>query len=121
LELVSEGNFEMASSKNSKRQAPGTGVAADFQPHQVILRPRVTEKGVFQSERTNQYTFEVNPLATKSQIKQAVESLFNVQVDKVATQTRRGKSRRFRFKFGETKSWKKAIVKLKPDNKIDFF
>lgn len=111
----------MAKKKDKKRQTPGTGVAADFQPHQIILRPRVTEKGVFQSERGNQYTFEVNPLATKTQIKAAVETLFDVQVDKVATQTRRGKARRFRFKFGETKGWKKAIVKLKPDNKIDFF
>jgi large subunit ribosomal protein L23 len=121
LAEVAGENSEMAKPKDNKRQVPGTGVAASFQPHQIILRPRVTEKGVFQSERGNQYTFEVNPLATKTQIKQAVEALFAVQVDKVATQTRRGKSRRFRFKFGETKAWKKAIVKLKPDNKIDFF
>lgn len=111
----------MAKPKHNQRMKPGTGVAAHFEPHQIILRPRVTEKGVYQSEKVNQYTFEVNPLATKSQIKSAVETLFDVQVDKVATQTRRGKARRFRFKFGETKAWKKAIVKLKPDNKIDFF
>ncbi len=90
-------------------------------PHQVILRPLVTEKGVFQSEKFNQYSFEVNPQATKTQIKQAVELLFEVEVEKIATQTRKGKSRRYRFRYGRTKDWKKAIVKLKGDHRIDFF
>lgn len=90
-------------------------------PHQIIVRPMVTEKGVFQSDKFNQYTFEVNPQATKTEIKHAVETLFEVQVEKVATQTRKGKSRRYRFRFGRTKDWKKAIVKLKGDDKINFF
>lgn len=89
--------------------------------HQIIVRPMVTEKGVFQSEKFNQYTFEVNPQATKTQIKEAVESLFEVEVEKVATQMRKGKARRYRFRFGRTKDWKKAIVKLKGDHRIDFF
>ena len=89
--------------------------------HQMIVRPRVTEKGMFQSQEFNQYTFEVNPLATKTQIRAAVEELFNVKVDRVAIQNRLGKARRYRFKKGRTKAWKKAIVKLKPDSRIDFF
>jgi large subunit ribosomal protein L23 len=105
----------------SKRAKTGEGVAVNFEPHQIILKPRVTEKGVYQSESVNQYTFEVNPLATKKQIRDAIEQLFDVKVEKVATQSRIGKSRRYRFKLGQTKSWKKAIVKLKPDYKIDFF
>ena len=88
---------------------------------QVILKPLLTEKGMFQSEEFNQYTFKINPLATKSDVKRAVEQLFEVKVDKVATQTRKGKPRRYRFKYGRTKSWKKAVVKLKGDDKIDFF
>ena len=90
-------------------------------PHQVILRPLVTEKGVFQSDKFNQYSFAVNPQATKTEIKQAVELLFKVEVEKIATQTRKGKTRRYRFRFGRTKDWKKAIVKLKGDHRIDFF
>ncbi len=89
--------------------------------HQVILRPRVTEKGIYQSQKLNQYTFEVNPLATKIQIRAAVEEMFNVKVACVAVQNRSGKERRYRFKLGHTKAWKKAIVKLKPDHRIDFF
>ena len=92
-----------------------------FEPHQVILRPMVTEKGVFQATNLNQYTFRVNPLATKTEIKEAVEKLFEVSVDKVATQTRKGKPRRYKFTYGQTKNWKKAIIKLKGDDKIDFF
>lgn len=113
----------------SKKKQPGqkpkkTGSRRNglhLSPHQVIVRPMVTEKGVFQSEKFNQYTFEVNPQATKTQIKQAVELLFEVEVEKVATQTRKGKSRRYRFRFGRSKDWKKAIVKLKGDHRIDFF
>ena len=93
----------------------------ELQPHQVVLRPMVTEKGVFQANTLNQYTFRVNPRATKTEIKNAIESLFEVAVDKVATQTRKGKPRRYKFTYGQTKSWKKAIVKLKGDAKIDFF
>ncbi len=93
----------------------------ELENHQIILRPRVTEKGVFQSQAHNQYTFEVNPLATKTQVRQAISELFHVEVASVAIQNRNGKARRYRFKVGRTKDWKKAIVKLKPDNRIEFF
>ena len=92
-----------------------------LEPHQIILRPMVTEKGLFDSQANNQYTFEVNPLATKTQIKHAVETLFEVKVSKVMTQTRKGKPRRYRFRYGRTKGFKKAIVKLAEDDRIDFF
>lgn len=105
-------------SSQQKQQVKG---GLTLEPHQVILKPMVTEKGMFQSEKLNQYTFKVNPLATKTDIKNAVEKLFEVEVAKVATQRRRGKPRRFRFTYGRTKDWKKAIVTLKPDHRIDFF
>ena len=92
-----------------------------LQPHNVILRPLVTEKGMHRSTRNNQYAFEVNPQATKDDIRRAVEDLFNVKVEKVRTQNRRGKHRKHRFKQGQTKSWKRAIVTLNEENRIDFF
>lgn len=92
-----------------------------LQPHQVVLKPRVTEKGMYQTQSLNQYTFEVNPLATKTEIKNAIEFLFNVKVEKVATQTRKGKARRYRFRTGRTKNWKKAIVTLADESRIDLF
>lgn len=91
-----------------------------LEPHQVILRPLVTEKGVYQSDVYRHYTFEVNPVATKTEIKAAVEQLFNVNVDKVATQNRKGKPRRFKMRSGQTSGMKRAIVRLKGDEKIEF-
>ena len=89
--------------------------------YQVILRPLVTEKGMHKSTRNNQYAFEVNPLADKDTIRSAVEELFDVRVTKVRTQNRKGKPRRYRFRFGTTKSWKKAIVTLDQEDRIEFF
>jgi len=90
-------------------------------PHQVLLRPLVTEKGVHRATRNNQYAFEIHRDATKTDVRAAVESLFNVSVEKVCTQTRKGKSRRYRFRLGRTSDWKKAIVHLRGDDRIDFF
>lgn len=89
--------------------------------HQVILRPLVTEKGVQVSEDLNQYTFEIAPVATKLDVRRAVEELFDVKVASVKTQTRKGKARRYRFRNGMTRNWKKAIVTLAGDQKIDFY
>jgi len=104
-----------------KRKPPPPRKGPKLEPHQVIIKPMVTEKGVYQSNELNQYTFKVNALATKTEIKAAVETLFKVKVEKVATQTRKGKPRRYRFTWGRTKAWKKAIVKLDPEHRIDFF
>lgn len=92
-----------------------------LESYQVILRPLVTEKGIHRATRNNQYAFEVNPIADKLTVRRAVEELFDVKVLKVRTQNRRGKPRRYRFKFGHTKSWKKAVVTLDPEHRIDFF
>lgn len=98
-----------------------TKTALQLEPYQIILRPLVTEKGVHKATRYNAYAFEVNPLAGKAQIRWAVEQLFDVKVLKVRTQIRKGKPRRTRFRWGKTKDWKKAIVTLDPEDRIDFF
>ena len=94
-----------------------------LEAHNVILRPMVTEKGTHQSTHANHnaYSFVVNLWATKIEIKAAVQELFNVRVEKVRTQLRLGKKRRYRFKQGKESNWKKAIVKLHADDKIEFF
>lgn len=89
--------------------------------HQVILRPLVTEKGVHRSSRNNAYAFEVHKLATKTDVRRAIEDLFNVTVLKVHTQNRKGKPRRTRFRAGRTVDWKKAIVTLDREDRIEFF
>ena len=96
-----------------------TGPVLD--PYQVVIRPLITEKATHLSERHNAYTFEVNPLVTKTEIKAAVESLFNVKVLDVRTQNRRGKMRRYRLKLGRMRNWKKAIVSLHEEFRIDFY
>ena len=90
-------------------------------PYQVVVRPLITEKATHISERHNAYTFEVNPLATKTEIKEAIEALFNVKVANVRTQNRRGKPRRYRLKTGWMRRWKKAIVSLHDEYRIDFY
>lgn len=92
-----------------------------LEPHQVLLRPLVTEKGVHRASRNNQYAFEIHREATKLDVRRAVESLFDVKVVKVRTQNRKGKDRRFKFRVGRTSDWKKAIVELDADSRIDFF
>src|SRR5271157_4490287 len=92
-----------------------------FEPYQVVIRPLITEKATHLSERHNAYTFEVNPLATKTEIKGAIETLFNVKVLDVRTQNRRGKLRRYRLKSGRMRNWKKAIVSLREEYRIDFY
>jgi large subunit ribosomal protein L23 len=92
-----------------------------LEPYQVVLRPLITEKATHLSERHNAYTFEVDTLATKTEIKEAIEALFHVKVADVRTQNRRGKLRRYRLKAGRMRNWKKAIVALHDDYRIDFY
>jgi large subunit ribosomal protein L23 len=105
------------------RKAPAAAVGAGLQlePHQVLIRPLVTEKGVHRASRNNQYAFEVHMQAHKKQIREAVEKLFDVRVEGVRTQVRKGKSRRYRTTMGRTSDWKKAVVALAPESKINFF
>ena len=92
-----------------------------LEPHQIVLRPLVTEKGYNLAEHEKIYAFEVNKLASKADIKLAVEKLFSVKVVSVNTQNRHGKPRRTKNRLGRTRSWKRALVKLDDEHRIDFF
>lgn len=89
--------------------------------YNVIIRPLITEQGMHFANIKGAYSFEVNKMANKTQIKNAVEKIYNVKVQKVRTANRKGKQRRRGRAFGETSSWKKAIVFLHPDHHIDLF
>ncbi len=89
--------------------------------YNVIIRPLVTEQGTHFANVKGAYSFEVNKKANKTQIKTAVEKIYSVKVQKVRTANRKGKYRRRGKTFGQTSSWKKAVVFLKPDFHIDLF
>jgi len=85
-------------------------------PRDIIRRPVVTEKSTdLMAEK--KYVFEVDPKANKTEIKQAVEQIFGVKVEKVNTMNVRGKVKRFGRYSGRRRNWKKAIVKLTEDSK----
>ncbi len=87
--------------------------------YEIIKRPLFTEKGSALKEAENKLLFEVFPSANKAEIKRAVEDIFKVKVDKVATMSVRGKIKAMgRFK-GKRPDWKKAIVTLKQGENLD--
>ena len=87
----------------------------------VIIKPLITEKSTHQQATRNSYAFQVHTEANKHQIKDAVEKLYNVKVADVRTMTRKGKPRRSRFKIGTTPDWKRAVVVLAEDSRIELF
>ena len=87
----------------------------------VIIKPLVTEKSTHQQTTRNTYAFEVAAGANKHQIKLAVEKLYKVKVTDVRTMTRKGKPRRTKYKLTKTSDWKRAIVALAEDSKIELF
>jgi large subunit ribosomal protein L23 len=90
-------------------------------PYEIIERPLVTEKSMAGAE-IGKYSFRVVKTANKIEIAQAVEHIFNVKVDAVNTMIVKGKTRRMgRRPAGKTADWKKAIVSLKPGQKIEIF
>jgi large subunit ribosomal protein L23 len=91
---------------------------SDLKHYDVIVAPVITEKATLASEH-NQIVFRVADNATKPEIKQAVEALFNVKVKSVNTLVRKGKIKRFRGIRGRQRSFKKAIVTLVEGHAID--
>ncbi len=90
-------------------------------PHDIIIRPIITEKSM-EDMAYGKYTFMVDKRANKSEIKKAVEGIFDVKVEKVNTMNMLGKIKRQGYTSGRRASWKKAIVKLTEDSKsIEFF
>jgi large subunit ribosomal protein L23 len=90
-------------------------------PHQIIIRPVISEKSYNLIESEAQYTFQVDRRANKNQIKRAIESAFDVKVDKVNTVSVKSKPKRQGLTRGRTSSWKKAVVKLAAGERIELF
>jgi large subunit ribosomal protein L23 len=86
----------------------------------VIRAPHISEKTAMAGEQDNQYVFKVSVDATKPEIKAAVESVFNVNVEQVRVVNMKGKVRRSRTGLGRRNDWKKAYVSLADGQQIDF-
>ena len=86
----------------------------------VLLSPHVTEKAAIIGESSNQYVFQVTTDATKPEIKKAVETLFEVEVSAVRITNVKGKVKRTGQRVGKRKDWKKAYVRVKDGQTIDF-
>ena len=89
--------------------------------NEIIRRPLITEKTSIQKELYNQLTFEVDRRANRIEIKRAIETLFNVRVSGVKTIQVTGKIKQRGRIVGKRRDWKKAIVRLMPGERIDFF
>jgi large subunit ribosomal protein L23 len=90
-------------------------------PRDVILSPVVSEKSYDLIEHNNTYTFVVDPRANKTEIRQAVQSIFGVTVTRVNTQNRKGKVKRTGYVMGKRKDVKRALVTLAAGDEIDLF
>lgn len=90
-------------------------------PHQIIMRPVITEKTTALTERHNKVAFEVRRQANKLEIKRAVEQLFDVKVVDVRTLSMHGKLKRMGAHQGRRPDWKKALVTLREGDKIEIF
>ncbi len=88
---------------------------------QIIKRPLITEKTTWEAGARNRVSFEVHQAADKPAIKRAIEQLYKVRVEGVATQVRKGKYRRTRWGQAKTPDWKKATVQLHEDDRIELF
>ena len=89
--------------------------------YDTIIRPLITEKTSIQKEDFNQVSFEVDRRANRVEIRRAVEKIFNVRVADVRTMQIKGKVKQRGRIIGKRRDWKKAIVKLMPGERIDFF
>jgi large subunit ribosomal protein L23 len=88
--------------------------------HQIIVSPHVSEKGSLLADEQNQHVFKVLSTATKTEVKQAVEGMFKVKVEKVRILNTKGKVKRFSGRMGKRSDMRKAYVTLMADNDIDF-
>jgi len=87
----------------------------------VIIKPLVTEKSTHLQQTRNAYAFQVHRNANKPEIKKAVEAIYNVKVLEVRTMTRKGKPRRTKFKMTHGSDWKRAVVVLDENSRIELF
>jgi len=87
----------------------------------IIRKPLITEKAALMKEASNTICFEVDTSANKIEVRRAVEKLFGVKVLDVRVANREGKWKRMGRFVGQRRAWKKAYVRLAPDQKIEFF
>jgi len=87
----------------------------------IIRKPLITEKAALMKEASNTICFEVDKTANKIEVRRAVEKLFGVKVLDVRVANREGKWKRMGRFVGQRRAWKKAYVRLAPDQKIEFF
>ena len=88
--------------------------------HQILVSPHVSEKGSLLADEQNQHVLKVLSTATKTEVKEAVEGMFKVKVDKVRILNVKGKAKRFGGRMGKRSDMRKAYVTLMADNDIDF-
>jgi large subunit ribosomal protein L23 len=93
---------------------------SDSALYNVILAPHVSEKGTKLADTASQVVFKVAVDATKPQIRRAIEKLFSVEVESVQVVRQKGKQKNFGRIAGKRKDWKKAYIRLKPGQDIDF-
>ena len=92
-----------------------------MEAHYVIKRPLLTEKSTFAMNERKQFSFLVDPRATKDDIKKAIEKIYNVRVVGINTQNRKGKHRRLKYGMVVESATKKATVRLHPEDTIELF
>jgi large subunit ribosomal protein L23 len=88
---------------------------------EVLIKPLLTEKSSMETEKTNRYVFKVQKKASKFQVKDAVEKMFDVKVVNVRTSVTAGKVKRAGKALKKTSSWKKAYVKIADGQKLELF
>ena len=88
--------------------------------YDVIIRPIITEKGTRIKEEQNKIMLQVAPEANKMDIKRAVETVFKVKVEEVATMNFKGKKKRLGLRQGVRSDWKKAVVTLKKGETVEY-
>jgi len=93
---------------------------SDERLYKVLLSPRLTEKSTMLSENSNQYVFKVTSDSNKTEIKNAVEKLFEVNVESVRIVNVKGKNKMFKLRAGKRSDWKKAYVRVQEGQVIDF-
>jgi large subunit ribosomal protein L23 len=90
-------------------------------PQDIVVQPIISEKMEYLQEAQRKYAFKVHPTANKIQIKEAVETIYNVTVTDVNVMNRKGKKRRVRYTEGRRANWKRALVTLKEGDSIEYF
>ena len=107
-------------SESAKTAAKPVSVARQQQLMQVLAGPTISEKSTMDGDKHNQYVFRVDRAATKSDVKAAIELMWKVEVEGVQVLNVKGKEKRTGRFIGRRNSWKKAYVRLKTGQEINF-